>query len=275
MGDWIRDGSTDPGTLPLWLRGPMHRPVALGLSVARTLLAFERVFADSDAQNWRTALAILRRPEAPADLNNPGAALMMNSHLLNVLNFSYPKAENRTFQTCRKLTPETLQTAGRGGQGTLLSQAAHTPPDTMDGLQHVPKPQRLRTGKPHRAIQRPSPVKWAPAEHRNSSTWSIAEGRCTEPPRRPPKAKPISSSTGNSRPGVWFSTCGACPSINQRKQRPVQLRVCRHQGPTRGSIEERSIRFGDHRGRSSQLQRRYQYAVGICRALSPIILHCR
>jgi hypothetical protein len=140
MGDWIRDRSADLDAIPSWLRDPMHRPVALGLSVARTLLAFERVFADSDAQNWRTALAILQQPEALADLNYPGAALMMNSHLLNVLNFSYPEPKDRAFQTCRKLTLETLQTAGRDGLDALLRQADHTPSDMQDGLRRIPKP---------------------------------------------------------------------------------------------------------------------------------------
>lgn len=134
MGDWLRDRSADLDVVPLWLRERVHRPVALGASVAETLTAFERVFAAADADNWREKLKILRSPEALDRINYPGAALMLNDHMLGVLDFSNPEDDHTPFAICRRLTVEVMEAAGRGEIKSFLRQADHTPGETAQAL---------------------------------------------------------------------------------------------------------------------------------------------
>lgn len=134
MGDWIRDQSPDLDLIPQWLRERVHRPVALGASVAETLLSFERLFATADGSNWRDKLAILGSPDLLMEINYPGAALMLNDRLINVLNFSAPDDAHITFRTCSRQTVDLMQQAGSGHIDDLLAQADQTMAETASGL---------------------------------------------------------------------------------------------------------------------------------------------
>lgn len=134
MGDWIRDQSPDLDLVPLWLREQIHRPMALGVSVANSLLAFERVFASADINNWRDKINILGSPELLEEINYPGAAMMLNDRLINVLNFSAPDEAHIAFKACSKHTVDLLQSAGNGHIDRVLSQADQTLAETASGL---------------------------------------------------------------------------------------------------------------------------------------------
>jgi hypothetical protein len=134
MGDWVRDDNDRLDPAPLWLRSAMHRPAALGVSVAESLLAFERVFATATPDNWRRQLAILRNEPALSGINYPGVALMLTNHLLTLSMFIDPGTQIKVFSACRQRTIETVAQAVEGKIATLLAGAENTLPATRQSL---------------------------------------------------------------------------------------------------------------------------------------------
>lgn len=138
MGDWIRSDNTDLDIIPLWLRGTQHRPLTLGLSVAKTLLAFEKVFSASTLQNWRKKLPILNEQDLLDEINTPSITLMMNYHLLNLLHFSAPEEDEELLKTCGKRTLDVMKLATDNKLDVLLSVADGTLPQTAQNLKTYP-----------------------------------------------------------------------------------------------------------------------------------------
>jgi hypothetical protein len=138
MGDWVRDRSEALDYTPQWLREPRHRPAELGLSLARTMLAFERVFGNAEIKDWRSHLKILKSPKLLLDINYPAVAVMTNNHLLNVLGFSNPERSDHRLHSCNRLTGEHVTLAISGDIGRTLSMADSTLSDTAQTLKSIP-----------------------------------------------------------------------------------------------------------------------------------------
>ena len=139
MGDWIRSDNKDLDIMPLWLRGTMHRPVTVGLSVAKTLLSFEKVFAASTSKNWRRKLAMLSEQDILDEINTPSMVIMMNSSLLNLLRFAYPEANEDLLKACKKRTLEVMKLTEENKLDVLFSVADETLPQTAQSLKTYPK----------------------------------------------------------------------------------------------------------------------------------------
>lgn len=139
MGDWIRSDNKDLDMMPLWLRGTMHRPVTVGLSVAKTLLSFEKVFAASTLKNWRRKLPILNDQDILDEINTPSIVIMMNSSLLNLLRFASPEADEDLLKACKLRTFEVMNLAGENNLDVLFSVADDTLPQTAQSLKTYPK----------------------------------------------------------------------------------------------------------------------------------------
>ncbi len=138
MGDWVRSDTEDLDLVPLWRREPIHRPVALGLATARSLLAFEKAFASANRDNWRTRLPILKDEKALRELNDPFMALMLNQQLINVSGILAPDPDAKTLQTCRDLTIEVIKRAVDGKLEPILFLMADTLPGTARDLKAIP-----------------------------------------------------------------------------------------------------------------------------------------
>lgn len=138
MGDWVRSDTDDLDLIPLWRREPIHRPVALGLATARSLLAFEKAFASADRDNWRSRLPILKDEAARKQLNDPVMALMLNTQLINVGAILAPERDAKTLQTCRDLTIEVVNRAVNGKLDSILFLMADTLPGTARDLKAIP-----------------------------------------------------------------------------------------------------------------------------------------
>ena len=138
MGDWVRANTDELDLIPLWRRKPIHRPVALGLATARSLLAFEKVFASADRDNWRSRLPILKDEAALKQLNDPFMALMLNGQLVNVGEIVAPDPDAKTLQTCRDITAEVVKRAVDGNLEPMLFLMADTLPGTARDLKAIP-----------------------------------------------------------------------------------------------------------------------------------------
>ncbi|EAT14973.1 hypothetical protein HTZ97_15605 [Desulfuromonas acetoxidans] len=136
MGDWLRTNSSGFDLVPQWLRQKAFLPTMLGMEVATTTCAFEAVFSKKRT-SWRSALPILK-PESDKSLNYHSVTLMLNDHLLNVLQFRVPAPDNLTLKTCHKLTLELLTVATAGQLGRLLPYVNLTLPNTVKRLEVLP-----------------------------------------------------------------------------------------------------------------------------------------
>jgi len=138
MGDWIRRDDKDLDLVPFWLRGNQHRPVALGLSVAKTLLSFEKIFSESTLKKWRKTLPILNEQDLLDEVNTPGITLMLNEHLLNLLNFSAPEERDEFIKTCGSRATDVMNLAAENNFDVLLSVADETLPQTAKNIRTYP-----------------------------------------------------------------------------------------------------------------------------------------
>lgn len=153
MGDWIRSDNQELDIIPLWLRGNQHRPLTLGISVAQTLLSFEKVFSESTVHNWRTKLPILNEKELLEKINTPGITVLMNAHLLNLLDFSNPDKNGELLKTCGERAFNAIKLAADNKSDVLLSVADGTLPQTAQSIKTYPgewfsslKVSNVRTG---------------------------------------------------------------------------------------------------------------------------------
>jgi len=85
MGDFIRNENETLDVIPFWLRGEMHRPEAIGRSVALSLLAFEKIFNETTFDTWRNGLPLLTDQDGLNKINYSLAALRLNEPLVNVI----------------------------------------------------------------------------------------------------------------------------------------------------------------------------------------------
>lgn len=137
MGDWLRNDTDVLDPVPLWLRGKVHRPVALGLAVAETVLAFERVFAAAPRGKWRARLPILQNDGALYDINYPALAVMLNNHLINVGAIADRETKDSALTVCRDQAGKVIEQASRGNVDTVFSKAANTLPETSAALKGI------------------------------------------------------------------------------------------------------------------------------------------
>ncbi|MCP3899389.1 MAG: hypothetical protein GY707_06725, partial [Desulfobacteraceae bacterium] len=126
MGDFIRNENDTLDVIPFWLRGKMHRPEALGRSVALSLLAFEKVFNETTSDTWRTRLPALTNPDHLNGINYSLAALRLNEHLINIISFSYAKTNNDQLKNCKAATIEAINIASNGNIDKILNTADGT-----------------------------------------------------------------------------------------------------------------------------------------------------
>ena len=138
MGDWVRNDNDILDPTPLWLREEIHRPLALGLSVAESLISFERMLDGATPNDWRMKLPILQSEEALQYLNYPGLALMLNQHLSGIDALLDADAEDPALAACRQLAGRVLAEAAAGRIATSLSTATDTLPDTKTALLGTP-----------------------------------------------------------------------------------------------------------------------------------------
>ena len=136
MGDWVRNDNDELDPQPLWLRDKVHRPLALGLATAESLLAFERVFASASRDNWRTTLPVLTNEDALFELNYPGLVLMLNQQLISIGELIV--SQNPALQTCRDLAAKVVSQASEGIIAQSLSMAVDTLPETVEALTSIP-----------------------------------------------------------------------------------------------------------------------------------------
>ncbi len=138
MGDWVRTDDQEFDIIPPWLRGTVHRPESLGMTVGQSLLSFEDIFSQATAQSWRAELAVLHDQDVLNFINYPGVTIRMNSQLLNVLNFIKPDDQEEDLKTCKNRTLEVMELASSGGLNLLWGFADDTLPQTTKNLQTYP-----------------------------------------------------------------------------------------------------------------------------------------
>jgi hypothetical protein len=138
----IDNAALDP--VPLWLREKIHRPAALGLAVAESILAFERVFDGVSRDKWRSALPILQNDDALYDLNYPALAVILNQHLINVGAIADPTSKESALTACRELAQQLLEQASQGNIGPGLAKAVNTLPETAATLKAL-KPEWFKS----------------------------------------------------------------------------------------------------------------------------------
>jgi hypothetical protein len=144
MGDWVRIDNAALDPVPLWLREKIHRPAALGLAVAESILAFERVFDGVSRDKWRSALPILQNDDALYDLNYPALAVILNQHLINVGAIADPTSKESALTACRELAQQLLEQASQGNIGPGLAKAVNTLPETAATLKAL-KPEWFKS----------------------------------------------------------------------------------------------------------------------------------
>ena len=137
MGDFIRNENEALDVIPFWLRGEMHRPEAIGRSVALSLLAFEKIFNETTLDEWRKGLPLLTDQDGLNNINYSLAALRLNEHLINITSFSYTKTNNRQLESCKAATIETINIASNGNIDKILDTADGTSQTTAKRLKEI------------------------------------------------------------------------------------------------------------------------------------------
>lgn len=138
IGDWVRKDDIEIGLIPLWLRGEKYRPASVGLSTARSILALEKTFSSATIANWRKKIEILGDDKALQELNYLPAGLMMNNHIINILDFSDPAPEDRQVKACRDQTSSIIDLASKGSIEKIFSTVKDTPEIVKDALRDIP-----------------------------------------------------------------------------------------------------------------------------------------
>lgn len=135
QADWLHRQSNELSVIPRWLRKEGSLPLALGISVAETTAAFETVFSSKETKQWRQQLSVLNN-DSLKSLNYHAAALTLNDHLINQLNYQQPNTD--TMATVQRITGEIVTAAINGTIKNLLPYADKTPQNTVQRLRQLP-----------------------------------------------------------------------------------------------------------------------------------------
>ncbi len=136
MGDLLRTNVKLPSHTPVWLREKQDYRAALGANIAYLTLDFENIFSSSNYKTWRKKLKILNTDSSLNDLNYSGVSVMVNSHLLNILNFINPEINDLLLKECHDLAFKVIKFAGSGNLD-ILSIAKMTPAKTIKLLKEI------------------------------------------------------------------------------------------------------------------------------------------
>jgi len=138
LGDWIRGENNPVEIKPLWLRGDIHRPEKLGLSIAESVIAFEKMFEGATPTTWRERVTMLSDQQRFEKINDPFAKLRLNEHLINLLYFSQEKITEQTIKDSKTQIDQLIQNGKSGKIQESLQIAEGTLKNTADRLQHFP-----------------------------------------------------------------------------------------------------------------------------------------
>ena len=140
MGDWVRSRASPPfETLPLWRRGGTFVPAALGRAVADSVRSLEEVFRGWKGADWRARLGSPPKDASAAEINRPGAAVMLTRSLRTVDRFALPRDdEPEMLNALRTELAFTLLRIRESGVAKVLDSADMTLPSMRSLLREVP-----------------------------------------------------------------------------------------------------------------------------------------
>lgn len=140
LGTYIRTrGQFPKDPIPAWVKSPMYKPAILGVSVAKSVKAFEDLFPPTYAGRWREKVPELADPEILANLNYDGVGLMLLYSVTNIDAYRHPRAgENPRLASIREVAGRGLLLASEGKMESLLAKANETLPDIRKALAKLP-----------------------------------------------------------------------------------------------------------------------------------------
>ena len=121
MGYFLHGSSQALNFTPLWLQEKRDYKASLGLSVARTVFAFENIFSSVTYKNWREKLKILHHKDIIDGFNYSGVSIMANSNLLNILNYINPKEDNLRLIKINKFVSKIIRLLSIGKTDEVLA----------------------------------------------------------------------------------------------------------------------------------------------------------
>lgn len=131
MGDWIRADTSELSPVPAWLRSDLFKPAALGISIAETIKAFEKLYPVSvSSDDWRDKLPVTSNKQLLEGVNYPAVAVMLYNSLVDIDRFRTAEmADDPRMASCRIQTVETVRRAAQGEIEALAASAEGTLPE--------------------------------------------------------------------------------------------------------------------------------------------------
>lgn len=138
MGDALRNLSKPPFEIePHWLRGPLPAHLAAGISSARTVRGFERIFSPSNKPfkgGWRAAMQL--GDAGLLESNHTGVGTMFEGALAGLTRYQ----EDAAMAPVRNQTRETLEQIRSGSWDKVYQVAAGTPAQVRTILKEHAEP---------------------------------------------------------------------------------------------------------------------------------------
>lgn len=131
VGDWIRDGG--PASLnagPLWTRKNLFGPLALGITVAQTVAAFEKIFLGRAGQGFREILPSMKNEKAVRDPNYAYAASRLLSVMMKIEVLGGELDKDRLLASLWTETYQAVDRAAEGAWEEIFKTADKTLPTT-------------------------------------------------------------------------------------------------------------------------------------------------
>ena len=140
LGDFVRHQGKPPfQTSPLWMRGDVYRPVAVGTATAESLMAFDKTFRSGAAkESWRELIPGLEKGSKLLEPNYYGAGVALTENIKELVAATVADPQDDASKAYREKLPQVLRQMNEGKMPELLKEATATLPETQAVLLKMP-----------------------------------------------------------------------------------------------------------------------------------------
>ena len=137
MGNMLHKKGDLPSHIPLWLQNKRNYKVSLGLEIAQTIVSFEDTFSSSTYSSWRNKLQILYAKDRVLKFNYVGVSLMLNRHLLDILNYINPKKDDIKLIKLKKFISKIIELLSTGKIDKILTDYREITPESIKVIKSI------------------------------------------------------------------------------------------------------------------------------------------
>lgn len=141
LGDFVRNQGKPPfNTLPLWMRGDVYRPVAVGTATAESLMAFDKIFRSGVLKDgWRQFIPGMEKDSKVLEPNYYGAGAALAGNLRELVDATVAEPADEASKAYREKLPQVLRQMNDGRMAEIFKEASGTMPEMQAVLLKIPE----------------------------------------------------------------------------------------------------------------------------------------